>query len=197
MTTAASPVSPLTNFSVLRMQRDILSDSTLGFIFTNRQSDVSNYHRNGGIDLFFRPHDQWRMRAMTVGSWSPDPDESDLAWYLSNDWRNDHFRVNASYLDIGPEFTSKMGFMHRRDIRSLMLDADYEVQVRRYGVRDVGAMFTGSYLLDHDNRPIGWDFGFGGSALWDSDDGLNLDFRRFFDRVDESFSISDVEIPRG
>ena len=197
MTTDASSESPLTNFSVLRMQRDILSDSTVGFIFTNRQSDVSNYHRNGGVDLFFRPHDQWRMRAMTVGSWSPDPDESDLAWYLSNDWRNDNFRVNASYLDIGPEFTNEMGFMQRRDIRSLMLDTDYEVQIRRYGVRDVGAMFTGNYLLDHDNRPIGWDMGIGGSALWDSDDGFNLDFRRFFDRVDEPFSISSVEIPAG
>ncbi|MDE0012459.1 MAG: DUF5916 domain-containing protein [Candidatus Poribacteria bacterium] len=197
MTTDASSEAPLTNFSVLRMQRDILSDSTVGFIFTNRQSDVSNYHRNGGVDLFFRPHDQWRMRAMTVGSWSPDPDESDLAWYLSNDWRNDNFRVNASYLDIGPEFTNEMGFMQRRDIRSLMLDTDYEVQIRRYGVRDVGAMFTGNYLLDHDNRPIGWDMGIGGSALWDSDDGFNLDFRRFFDRVDEPFSISGVEIPAG
>ena len=197
MTTDASSVSPLTNFSVLRMQRDILSDSTVGFIFTNRQNDVSDYHRNGGVDLFFRPHDQWRMRAMTVGSWSPDPDESDFAWYLSNDWRNDNFHINASYLDIGPEFTSKMGFMHRRDIRSLMLDADYEVQIRRYGVRDVGAMFTGNYLLDHDNRRIGWDIGIGGSALWDSDDGINLDFRRFFDSVDESFSISGVEIPAG
>lgn len=197
MTTDASSESPLTNFSVLRMQRDILSDSTVGFIFTNRQNDVSNYHRNGGVDLFFRPHDQWRMRAMTVGSWSPDPDESDLAWYLSNDWRNDNFRVNASYLDIGPEFTNEMGFMQRRDIRSLMLDTDYEVQIRRYGVRDVGAMFTGNYLLDHDNRPIGWDMGIGGSALWDSDDGFNVDFRRFFDRVDEPFSISGVEIPAG
>ena len=74
MTTAASGEIPMTNFSVLRMQRDILSDSTVGFILTNRQSDFgSDYHRNGGIDLFLRPHDQWRMRAMTVGSWSPDP----------------------------------------------------------------------------------------------------------------------------
>ena len=197
MTTDASSESPLTNFSVLRMQRDILSDSTVGFIFTNRQSDVRDYHRNGGVDLFFRPHDQWRMRAMTVGSWSPDPDESDFAWYLSNDWRNDNFHVKASYLDIGPEFTSKMGFMQRRDIRSLMLDADYEVQIRRYGVRDVGAMFTGNYLLDHDNNLIGWDIGSGVDMLSESDDGFNLDFRRFFDRVEESFSISDAEIPAG
>ena len=197
MTTAASAASPMTNFSVLRMQRDILSDSTMGFILTNRQSDVSNSHQNGGIDLFFRPHDQWRMRAMTVGSWSPDPDERDFAWYLSNNWRNDHFRINASYLDIGPQFTSKMGFMQRRDIRSLMLNADYEVQINRYRVRDVGAMFTGGYLLDHDNTLIGWDVGLGGSMLWDSDDGFNLDFRRFFDRVAESFSVSGVEIPAG
>ena len=198
MTTAASSESPMRNFSVLRMQRDILSDSSLGLILTNRQSDwSSDYHRNGGIDLFFRPHDQWRMRALTVGSWSPYPDESDFAWYLSNDWRNDHFHINASYLDIGPDFTSKMGFMHRRDIRSLMLNADYEVQIRRYGVRNAGAMFSSNYLLDHDNYLIGWDVGSGVSMFSESDDGFNLDFRRFFDRVEEPFSISDVEIPAG
>ena len=197
MTTAASEESPVTNFSVLRMQRDILSDSSVGFILTNRQSDVGNYHRNGGVDLFFRPHDQWRMRAMSVGSWSPDPEERDLAWYLSNDWRNDSFHVNASYLDIGPQFTSKMGFMRRRDIRSLMLDADYEVQISRYQIRDVGTSFSGSYLLDHDNTPIGWDMGVGGNMVWDSDDGFSIDFRRAFDRVDESFSIGDAEIPVG
>ena len=197
MTTDATAESPLTNFSVLRMQRDILSDSTVGLILTNRQSDLGDYHRNGGVDLFFRPHDQWRIRAMTVGSWSPDPDERDFAWYISNDWRNDHFHVNASYLDIGPQFTSKMGFMHRRDIRSLMLNADYEVQVRQYSVRDVGAIFSSSYLLDHDNRLIGWDVAVGGDLLSESDDGFNLDFRRTFDRVEESFSIGDVEIPIG
>ncbi len=198
MTTAASSETPLRNFSVLRMQRDILSDSSVGFILTNRQSDANgDYHRNGGVDLFFRPHDQWRMRAMTVGSWSPYPDENDFAWYLSNDWRNDHFHINASYLDIGPEFTSKMGFMHRTDIRSLMLNADYEVQIRRYGVRNAGAMFTSNYLLDHDNNLIGWDVGTGVDILSESDDGFNLDFRRLYDRVEEPFSISDAEIPAG
>ena len=198
MTTAASGEIPMTNFSVLRMQRDIFSDSTVGFILTNRQSDFgSDYHRNGGIDLFLRPHDQWRMRAMTVGSWSPDPEERDMAWYLSNNWRNKYFRVNASYLDIGPQFTSKMGFMHRRDIRSLMLNTNYEVQISRYGIRDIGAGFSGGYLLDHDNTTIGWDIGIDADMIRYSDDGLNLDFRRFFDRVDESFSIGDAEIPAG
>ena len=198
MTTAASSETPMTNFSVLRMQRDILSDSTMGFILTNRQNDLGgNYYRNGGVDLFFRPHDQWRMRAMTVGSWSPDPEERDLAWYLSNNWRNEHFRINASYLDIGPDFTSEMGFVNRTDIRSLMLNTNYTNQVRTYGIRETGVLFSAGYLLDHENTPIGWDVGIGGDILWDSDDGFSLDFRRSFDHVEEPFTISDVEIPAG
>ena len=198
MTTAASPESPMTNFSVLRMQRDILSDSNVGFILTNRQSDVGgNYHRNGGIDLFFRPHDQWRMRAMTVGSWSPDPDERDLAWYLSNDWRNKHFRVNASYLDIGPEFTSEMGFIQRKDIRSLMLNTSYETQINRRMIRDVGVDLVGSYLLDHGNNLIGWDAAIRGNLFLDSDDAFDIELRRTFDRVEEPFSVGDVQIPAG
>ena len=195
MTTGASSESPVTNFSVMRVQRDILSDSSLGFILTNRQSAIGAYYRNAGVDLFFRPHDQWRMRAMSVGSWSPDPAERDFAWYLSNDWRNTHLHVNAAYLDIGPQFTSEMGFMHRRDIRSLMLTTDYDLQVRRYAVRNVNARLSGSYLLDHENTPIGWDIGVGSGLSLESDEGFNLEFRRSFDRVEEPFTISDIEIP--
>ncbi len=198
MTTEASAASPLTNFSVLRMQRDILIDSSIGFILTNRQSGFGDgYHRNGGLDLFFRPHPQWRMRTMTVGSWSPRSDERDLAWYLSNDWRNKHFRLNASYLDIGPEFTSEMGFMQRRDIRSLMVNAGYETQVEQHLLRNITASLSGSYVLDHDNNLIGWDTRIGSSLFRDSDDGFSIDIRRTFDRVEEPFSVGDVEIPAG
>lgn len=198
MTTAASEQTPMTNFSVLRMQRNILSDSTVGFIVTNRQSNFGGgYHRNGGIDLFLRPHDQWRMRAMTVGSWSPHSDERDYAWYLSNNWRNRHLRFNASYLDIGPEFTSEMGFMHRRDIRSFNINTGANSQINRYLIRDLGASISGNYLLNHDNRLIGWEVNIGGEISFPAGDGINIDFQRYFDRVDESFSIDDAEILAG
>ena len=87
--------------------------------------------------------------------------------------------------------------MHRRDIRSLMLNTNYEVQINRYGIRDVGAGFSGGYILDHDNTTIGWDIGIDADMIRYSDDGLNIDFRRFFDRVDEPFSIDEAEIPAG
>lgn len=198
MTTGASDDTPRTNFSVIRMQRNILSDSSVGFILTNRQSDFGDaFHRNGGVDLLFRPHDQWRIRAMTVGSWSANPDETGLAMYLSNNWRNDHYRFNASYLDIGSDFTSEMGYMYRRDIRSFQMSTGANSQLNRFLIRDIGANMSGMYSLDHQNRLIGWEVYMGGDISFITGDGLYINLKRYYDRVDESFNIEDVEIPVG
>lgn len=198
MTTAVSEDTPMTNFSVIRMQQHILSDSSVGFILTNRQSGMGGlYHRNGGIDLFLRPHDQWRIRAMTVGSWSPNTDERDYAWYLSNNWRNKHFRFNASYLDIGPDFSSEMGYVYRNDVRALRVNSGVNSQINRSIIRDVRLDVSGNYLLDHDNRLIGWEVYIGGDISFPTSDGINIDFQRYFDRVDEAFNIEDVEITTG
>ena len=64
-----------------------------------------------------------------------------------------------------------------------------------YGISE--QVSPGGYLLDHDNTLIGWDMRVSGDILWDSDDGISLDFQRFFDRVDEAFNIGDAEIPTG
>lgn len=198
MTTADSEDTPMTNFSVVRMQRHILSDSSVGFILTNRQSDFGGgYHRNGGIDLFVRPHDQWRIRAMTVGSWSPNAAERDYALYLSNNWRNKYLRFNASYLDIGPDFTNEMGFMYRRDIRSFRMNANTNSQINKYFIREAGLGISGNYLLDHDNNLIGWEVNIGGDISFPTSDGITFDFQRYFDNVDESFKIENVEIAAG
>lgn len=198
MTTAVSEHTPMTNFSVIRMHRHILSDSSVGFILTNRQSSLGGaYHRNGGIDLFLRPHDQWRIRAMTVGSWSPDVDERDYAWYISNNWRNKHFRFNASYLDIGPDFSSEMGYVYRNDVRSLKMNSGVSSQINRSIIRDVRVDVSGNYVLDHDNKLIRWEGFIGGDISFPTSDGLNINFQRYFDRVDAAFNIEDAEITAG
>lgn len=198
MTTAVSEEIPMTNFSVLRMQRHILSDSSVGFILTNRQSNLGRgYHRNGGIDLFLRPHDQWRIRAMTVGSWSPNADERDYALYLSNNWRNKHLRFNVSYLDIGPNFTSEMGYVYRNNVRSFKMNSGTNSQINRYFIRDAGIGLSGNYILDHDNRLIGWEVFLGGNISFPTNDGVSINFQRYFDRVDEEFNIEEAEITAG
>jgi len=187
-----------TNFSVLRLQRDIFSRSTVGLIATNKQSDTgSGYHRAGGVDLMLRPQDEWRMNAMVAGSWTPDAAEGDLAWYLANDWRNDRLHVSASYLDIGPDFTAEMGFVQRTDVRSFDLEAELDLRPKAHGIRGIGMGLSGSYLLDHDNELQGREVGIDGGAYLDSGDGFDLEINYIFDRVDEAFEVEDVEIEAG
>jgi len=196
--TQKTDVSPRTNFSVVRIQRDILNSSCLGFIMTNRQSGLdSDYHRNGGIDLSLRPQDQWKIKAMVAGSWSPNENERGLAWYLSNDWRNDIFRLDMSYLDIGPDFTAEMGFVRRTNIRSFNMDTGLELRPNSHGIRSIGIDLRGDYLLDHDNALLGWESTFHSGMYLDSGEGFGFDIERNFDRVDEPFEIEDSEIPAG
>lgn len=189
---------PRTDFSVLRVQRDILNCSSLGFIMTNRQSGLgSSYQRNGGIDLSFRPQDQWKMKAMVAGSWSPHENERDMAWYVSNDWRNDTFHLDASYLDIGPDFTADMGFLYRTDIRSFNVNTGVAVRPELYNIRGADLNLEGSYMVDHENELLNWRSAVGGGAYLDSGDGFHFGVSRSFDRVDEPFEVEDAEIPAG
>ena len=198
MLTDESSQIPRTSFSVLRLQRDVLSRSTVGVIATNQQSDFGDgYHRAGGVDMMFRPQDEWRMNGMVASSWSPHPGESGLAWYLANDWRNDRLHVNASYLDVGPDFTANMGFVQRTDIRAFDLDADLELRPEKYGIRGVGVDFSGSYLLDHDSELLGRRIEVGSGLFTDSGDGVSLDAGYLYDRVDEMFEVGDAEVEIG
>jgi hypothetical protein len=194
--TDETDLSPRKTHSVLRVQRDILRRSQMGAIVTNQQvlgGDGDGYARNVGVDLTLRPTDQWRVETMVAGSATPDPDESGLAFYAANDWRNNNFSASASYLDIAPDFTADSGFVQREDIRRLQLrgtaSANPDGRVRSV---DVGG--RSGYLMDHDNEVIGWDFGGWTGMYLNSGEGFDVGFRKSFDVVAEAFEVGDAEI---
>ena len=49
---------PRTDYSVLRLTRDIFSGSRIGLIAINKQEDSDTYNRAGGLDFSYRPDDQ-------------------------------------------------------------------------------------------------------------------------------------------
>ena len=197
--TDETEVSPRKSYSVLRVQRDILRRSQMGAIVTNQQTlggDDDGYFRNGGVDITLRPTDQWRVDAMLAGSATPDPDQSGVAMYAANDWRNDNFRVSASYLDIAPDFTAETGFVQRDNMRRFRADAGVVVNPDTK-IRGMDAGARGSYLLDHDNEVIGWDYGGEAGMYFDSGDGFGMGFQQSFDTVDEAFEVGDAEVKPG
>ena len=108
-----------TNFTVLRVKRDILRRSTIGAIFTNRSvSTVGDDSNQGyGADAAFSFYENVAMGAYyartATGGLEGDPE----SYQGRFDYNHDRYGARAEYLKIGDAFNPEVGFVRRDDIR--------------------------------------------------------------------------------
>ena len=114
-------------FGILRLRRDILSQSSLGVIYTERQLE-SGFNRVGGVDGRLRLNDHWTTTFQAVTSASRLLDGAALSgpgYHLSLGRSDRNFNYLAEIDDFSPGFRTDAGFVNRVDIRSLAQDASY------------------------------------------------------------------------
>lgn len=195
----------VTNYSVLRVTRDVLEGSSAGFIAVNKQDD-DTYNRATGIDLSYRPTKDLDIRGLWARTFDGDSpqepllaeDEEANAWYVGSTWRNDRFRADGSFMDIGKDFNPEVGFIRREDIRQLRGDFTYTPWPRRMGIRKMDIGPSVDLVLDHGNDVLTRDISF--EAEFDFESGHRLDFewQHTQERLDEDFEIREgILIPPG
>jgi hypothetical protein len=110
-------LSPSTNFTALRLRRDILANSDVGVMFLNKEPQGTNYNRGIGADVNFR-----FFRDLTLnfaGAKSATPEErlpgSGDDWYSKSSfgYRGDVWETRGMYQTIGARFNDEMGFVPR------------------------------------------------------------------------------------
>ncbi|MDP7280620.1 MAG: DUF5916 domain-containing protein, partial [Candidatus Poribacteria bacterium] len=106
-----------TNFSVVRLRKDLLTSSSVGVIATNRQSSADNYNRTGGVDFLYRPSETLTFNGLMATS--TDRDQQGQAFYLGGGWRSDKIRASTGYSAIDPDFVPGVGFAERGGGRRL------------------------------------------------------------------------------
>jgi hypothetical protein len=124
------PVSatPSTNFSVLRVKRDILKKSTIGGMFTGRSnSNIAGASRNlaYGVDAAFGFFEN-----LTIGGFYARTDTDAQVAPLRQgatkdedsfqgrfDYFGDRYGARVEYLDVGNSFNPELGFIQRQDFR--------------------------------------------------------------------------------
>jgi hypothetical protein len=116
--------SPATNFTVVRVKRDILRRSTIGVIATNRNQLTSNEAGSNqafGIDAalgFYQNVSIGGYYARTKTTGLAGDDDSYQAKF---DWVPDRYGVRAEILKVGKAFNPEVGFLRRTDFtRSLV-----------------------------------------------------------------------------
>ncbi len=111
--------TPATNFSVLRLRRDVLRRSTVGLLATHRSSGVSQSAGNivVGIDTRLAFYDNLLVNAYWARSVTEGRTEDDQSYRLHLNYSGDRYGVRAERLTIGSQFTPEVGFVRRGDMR--------------------------------------------------------------------------------
>ena len=108
-----------TNFSVVRVKRDVLRRSSVGALFTGRSVSIAQNGANRvyGVDGGFGFYDNVRFNTYLARSESPVRHGDDLSYQAQFDYSGDRWGVLLDHLAVGANFNPEMGFLRRQDFR--------------------------------------------------------------------------------
>ena len=186
-----------TNYSVLRVRRDLFSGSSIGAIAVNKQ-DTDTYNRAGGLDFAYRPNDSIDVRGLWARSYETDVSSENDAMYFGGTWRNSLLRFNGTYTFIGEDFNPEVGFVRRQGSRRVRGQIRFTPWPRKFGVRRIFMGPDVDYIFNQDDELETREFSLTNWIQLEQGNWINLEIRRTSEFLDEDFEIrDDVIIPVG
>jgi len=109
---------PATNFTALRLRRNVLGNSDVGVIALNKENDGSGFNRVFGADANLRFFQKLDLSALITKTSSPSaavpPGTGHDQMYRSSfSYRGDFWEFRGSYASIGDRFNDEMGYVPR------------------------------------------------------------------------------------
>ena len=112
----AATAVPATNFSVVRLRRDILRRSNVGALFTRRSPSRSGPGSNEayGVDAAFGFYNFLNLTAYAAQTRSPGQSGDDTSYRANLNYDADRYGVHVERLAVGGNFNPEVGFLRRR-----------------------------------------------------------------------------------
>lgn len=114
-------------FTIARVSRDILDQSTVGAIFTDREFG-GGYNRVAAVDANLKVNQNWRIQGAAVTSSTLNVDGTHSAgpgYKMDLERTGRKLNLQTLYLDYSPGFVTETGFVNRVDIRQQNFNAAY------------------------------------------------------------------------
>ncbi len=186
-----------TNFFVGRVSRNILANSDIGLMVTNKEINNSPlYNRSIGADANFRFGQSLTINGFLVKTGTPGISNKDLAGRASIQYRDRTWQLSGTYTTIQDNFHNEMGFTPRVGIRKFSSIASYTWRPEKWHrvIRDIRPHWQLDYVLDSSGRlatrynDFHWPFQFQNGGMIEI--GLNPTLEYFSD----PFKISSTNI---
>ena len=111
--------APSTNFSVVRLKRDILKQSSVGVLFTNRSQSLNADGANQtlGADAAFTFYRHLTINTYVARTRTEGREGSDASYRGDVQWMGDRYGFEAEHLVVERNFNPEVGFLRREDFR--------------------------------------------------------------------------------
>jgi hypothetical protein len=197
---------PSTNFSVLRVNRDVLRRSRLGVIATARRPSggaaSDNYVLGGDAQFNLYQNLQittYLARTHTEGPGTSERQDRELSYRARIDWNADRYGLQTEHLFVGDDFNPGVGFLRRQAFHRSFAQARFSPRpaglraVRRL-VHEVSLDYTTDPARRLESREAQGTF----RAEFESGDQWTAEYTRSFESLEQSFSVGrGVSVPVG
>ncbi len=147
--------APETDFSVLRLKRDILNRSTVGVMGTYRSDTARGLGRNvaWGMDAQFGFFEHLTIQSYAAWTQNELEDETGMSYLGQFDYNGDRYGLKTERLVVGDGFDPGIGFLRRRDFRRNYAEARFSPRPHSITwLRKIG--WTGSVDYTTDNESV-------------------------------------------
>ncbi len=108
-----------TNFSVLRVKRDVFSRSNIGALYTRRAetSGGAGVQETFGVDALYSASRGLNVNASFARTRTPGVESHDTSHLARIDYNADRYGLQLEHLSVGANFSPAVGFLRRTDFQ--------------------------------------------------------------------------------
>ena len=202
MQTRDDPEHPGENFSVVRLRKNVLGSSDIGFMFVNREGTGAGvgdaYNRTLGADANLRlAGGRMLLNSYFAVSDEPEATGDRTTAAVEVAWRGPVWDASALVKTVGDDFNPGAGFVARRAVRQGFVTVGAHPQPAIPSVRELNPYVDVNFFSD-----LGWALesreitpGLGVAFL---DSGiLTVEYSASYERLAEATLIAGVAVPEG
>ena len=106
-----------TNFSVLRVKRDVFSRSNIGALYTRRAETSAGVQETFGVDALYSASRGLNVNAFFARTRTPGVESHDTSHLARIDYNADRYGLQLEHLSVGANFSPAIGFLRRTDFQ--------------------------------------------------------------------------------
>jgi hypothetical protein len=191
-----------TNFTVLRLRRDILARSSVGVIFENRSRSLVSTGDNQayGLDGSFSFFEDLNFVGYLATTRTDGLTGSDDSYQANGSYNGDLWGAGVGHLFVGEDFNPEIGFLRRSGFRQTQLSSRYSPRPASIDwIRQLRFQAGIDYFENHPGGFVEtreWSGSF--EIELENSDRFNVDFTETYESLVDVFNITPgISIPVG